>query len=134
MADALPTKTFQIDNDTYETDMMPATEGRALVLVLVKAIAPAFEKLTFDAKDPAKQEAEFLAAAVNVISQLDNNVLDQLCNAFGSRTRHVVGPTQKPQLTAGYFGLHFAGRYVAMFRWVFECCQANGFLSFLPGK
>lgn len=132
MAEALPTVVFEVSGKKYETDMLPATEGRILSLRLIKAMVPALEHIEFK-KDlkPEEKEKAFVDAAVSVIANLDDELLDMLCDKLGDRTRHVVDSTHKPKMDKSFFALHFAGRYFEMYTWLFEVCKANGFLGFL---
>jgi hypothetical protein len=134
MADVLKQIEFEVDGNRYVTSQLGAIEGRRLFLDLFKAVAPAIEAVAASGslKSSADQESAMLSAAAAIIAQLDSTLLDALCAAFGPKTRHVVTEIQTPNLDPGYFNLHFAGRYVSLFKWVFECCKANGFLSFLP--
>ena len=134
MAEALKQIEFTVDGQKYITSQLGSIDGRGLFLELFKAIAPAIESLPLGQTSPEYQEQAMLSAAAAVISKLDNRLLDSLCDTFGPKTRHVVSESQAMSLDRGYFSLHFAGRYVSMFKWIFECCKANGFLSFLPGN
>lgn len=134
MTDVLKQVEFTVDGQTYVTCQLGAVEGRRLFLDLFKAIAPAIESIPTSDVSKEYQEQAMLAAAARVISQLEGNLLDSLCDTFGPKTRHIVTATQTPNLDKGYFALHFAGRYIPMFKWIFECCKANGFLNFLPGS
>lgn len=133
--EALKSVEFEVGGNKYLTSVMPATDGRVLFLAFVKVLSPALEKLTFDDKaDAAKKESTILAAAASVIGNLDPNTLELFCEAFGKSTYHIVSMSQRVPMDRGYFGLHFAGRYVEMMRWVLECCKVNGFLGFLSGN
>lgn len=135
MTELLKSTTFTVDGQSYSTSQMSAVDGRKVFLRLVKAVAPALDKLDFSKSTDADQrEQSMLKAAASVLASLDEELLELLCEEFGSRTVHVINPTKTPQMDRVYFGPHFAGRYVQMTKWLLECCKANGLLSFLPGK
>lgn len=134
MAEALKQVEFEVDGVRYRTAQLGAVDGRRLFLDLFKAIAPAIEALPTQDVSKEYQDQAMLSAAAAVITKLEVSLLDSLCDTFGPQTVHIVTETQTPYMSKGYFSLHFAGRYIQMFKWIFECCKANGFLSFLPGS
>ena len=134
MAEALKQIEFTVDGQKYITAQLGAVEGRRLFVDLFKAIAPALESINIGLGDKKFQEQALISAASDIISNLDSALIDKLCDTFGPKTRAVLGPQQEMTLDSGYFSLHFAAKYVQMFKWIYECCKANGFLSFLPGN
>lgn len=134
MAEVLKQIEFEVDGNKYVTAQLGAIDGRRLFLDLFKALAPALESLPTSDVSKEYQEQAFLAAAAAIISKLEPQLLDSLCDTFGPKTQHILSEMKTPTLDRGYFSLHFAGRYIPMFKWVFECCKANGFLNFLPGS
>ena len=134
MSEALQSKTFQIGTEKYVTTQLDAVTGRRIFLRLVMAVAPVLERLDVKGKSDEAKETAFMSAVASALASLDEDLLDTLCEVFGAVTRHVVKPGQEMPLDKGYFGLHFAARYVEMTKWLLECCRANGLLSFLPAS
>lgn len=46
----------------------------------------------------------------------------------------MLSDVKRMPMDRAYFGLHFAGKYFEMMRWLIECCKINGFFSFLSGS
>lgn len=123
---------FSVDGQNYVTTQLSAIEGRRIFLRLVKAIAPALDSLPNGKEKDAELEQKLLVAAGNVLATLDENLFDALCATFGHSTQHKTDDNRTVTLDPGYFGMHFAARYVSMVKWLMECCKANGLFDFLP--
>ncbi len=122
----LPTKEFVVCGTKYKTTLLDAVTGRGLYLRVVKAAAPALEKLA----GTGEGEAKLLAVAGAILENLPTNLLDDLCDTFGESTV-VLRQGGETKLDKSAFGLHFAGKYKEIALWLKECLNANNFLDFL---
>jgi hypothetical protein len=129
-------KQFVVQDVQYKTTLLPATEGRDIARKLIVALGPAMGELAGMPKASDPKDAEYILMQaimrflIDALSAIDGAFLTQMCDAFGSRTV-VMRAGGEDTLTPDAFGLHFAGNYQAMFRWLLECAKANGMLDFL---
>jgi hypothetical protein len=125
---ALKQETVEIDGHKYNMTQLGALEGRRLVVRLSKALAPMLgsfaehEKLT---------EGAVMAALSTGIESLDEQLTEELCNAF---TRRTLFQHQEQWVELErYFDQHFAGRYGSLLRWMLAHLKLN-FADFLGDK
>lgn len=127
-----PVTTVKIQGNTYKITALPATEGRRIYLKLAKILAPGLAKLP-SLKDASNVD-KLLGVVVGSLDGLDEDTLDQFCEAFGNSTEWVVSDKQQITLAPAAFGEHFCGQYAAMTQWLVECIKANKFIDFLSDK
>jgi hypothetical protein len=121
---------FEIDGHQYRTTVLDAYAARGIYLRLLKALAPALEKLDTKALD---SETTYMRMAAAAIEGFEVQLFEDLCDLFGAVTVEICAKGEIPLGTSGAFGLHFAKRYTAMVKWVVQCCKVNGFFDFLSG-
>jgi hypothetical protein len=126
----MPTKTFEVDGVTYRTTLLDAHAARGMYLQLVQTLGPALESL--GATDDGPADLALVRMISAVVKGLSPEFLNQMCDRFGEKT--VIPRTGgEDTLMPAFFGVHFAGRYSAMSRWLVECIKANGMIDFLSG-
>jgi hypothetical protein len=122
-------KTFIIDGVSYTATQLGAKKGRKIWLKLMQIIAPSLRELGTLKKLDEKAIASALAAAVE---NLDDATLEELYLVFGETCTVMLPTGNTPNLTDVVFDQHFAGNYLAMTQWLWECIVFN-FASFLDG-
>jgi hypothetical protein len=120
------TETVQIDGDEYELTQLGALEGRKILTKLLHLLGPSLQEL---AAAETLNEKAIAAALAKALETLDEATLEQLCDAFGKKSTVTVAD-KKPALTGAIFDQHFAGRYLAMMKWLVASMRLN-FLDFL---
>lgn len=120
------TETVQIDGDEYELTQLGALEGRKILTKLLQMIGPSLQEL---AAAETLNEKAMGAAVAKALESLDEGTFELICDVFGKRTTVLVDG-KKPALTGPVFDQHFAGRYLAMMKWLFACMKLN-FFDFL---
>lgn len=107
------TKEKTIDGNTYAVTQLGAIRGSQVFVRLMKMVGPAFlgEKKDFAKAFEALREEDF----------------KYLCDVFSERTFVDGKPLDK------IFDFHFAGKYGAMFQWLFFCIETN-FGDFLGAR
>lgn len=126
----IQTKQFTIDGDTYEITQLGAKQGRKIWLKLVQVAAAPLKELS--TPGTTLSEATLLAALGAAVESLDEQTAEQLYEAFGETCTLQLANGNAPKLTGVIFDQHFAGRYVPMSKWLWECVRFN-FASFLDG-
>ncbi len=121
------TKTFIVDGDSYEITQLGANKGRKLWLKLMRAAAAPLKELGNGSK---LDEKTMLAAIAAAIENLDDDTTESLYEAFGATCTVHLPTGNNPLLQGAVFDQHFAGRYLTMTKWLWECVSFN-FASFL---
>jgi len=125
----LPSKDIEVDGHKYRVALLTAVEGRGIYLRLIKALGPALDAVA--QVDGSKDlMLVFAKATVAIVDHLEPSFFDELCGVFG-KSSYVQRVGGEDQLKPEVFGIHFAGRYDAMSKWLIECIRANGMLDFL---
>ncbi len=120
-------KKFAIDGVNYELTQLGAKKGRKIWLKLMQIIAPSLRTLgSFKKVD---QEAIVIALAA-AVENLDADTAEELYIEFGATCTVMLPTGNTPNLTEQVFDQHFAGNYIAMSKWLWECVAFN-FASFL---
>lgn len=122
-------ETVTIDGDEYEITQLGAIEGRRVLTKLLKLAGPALGALAGAGK---LDETAIGAALTSAAEELDEATLDSLCETFGANST-VRNGDRRPKLEAVVFDNHFAGRYMAMTKWLIACLKLN-FADFLEGS
>jgi hypothetical protein len=122
---------FEIDGRQYKTTVLDAYAARGIYVRLIKAIAPALEKLDAKALKSEDGEAVYMRMVAAAISGFEVELFNDLCDLFAGVTVEILPKGENPLGSTGAFGLHFAKRYTAMLKWAIKCCQVNGFFDFL---
>ena len=125
MAASPQVKTFEVRGTKYRTTLLPASQGRALYLRLMKAFGAGLTGLGSGDKFAAGMG--FVAGA---IAGLDQSLLDDLCEAFGAVT-FALRANGEDHLKGEGFDNHFTGRYDLLTDWLVELVRLNGMISFL---
>ena len=121
----MKSETTEIDGVAYEVTQLGAKHGRRVVLQLSKAMSHAL----------GGDGADALEGAIDAI---DPNTFDEICDLFAGSTMIVQiatttkGPQQIKIPLGPAFDKHFAGRYVAMVKWLAFCLKLN-FSDFFDG-
>jgi hypothetical protein len=135
----LPQKSRAIGDCTYKVTLLSAGEGLPVNALLLRVLGPAVATLAGelpDARSLADMPWAALAKAFNsAIYNLDAKDLRTLVDAFAPKT-WVKLPDGKEPLLSDVFDLHFAGKYVRMYRWLAFCLECNfaDFLDTLPAN
>jgi hypothetical protein len=122
-------KTFEVRGQKYRTTLLPATQGRALYLKLMKAFGQGLNGLSAGLDNSAMAGLGFVAGA---IQGLDQSLLDELCEAFGQAT-FALRAGGEDHLKGDAFDDHFTGRYTQLTEWLVELVRINGMVDFLFG-
>jgi hypothetical protein len=120
-------KTFEVRGVKYRTTLLPATQGRALYLKLMKAFGQGLNGLSAGLDNSATAGLGFVAGA---IQGLDQSLLDELCEAFGQAT-FALRAGGEDHLKGDAFDDHFTGRYAQLTEWLVELVRINGMVDFL---
>lgn len=119
-------KTFEVRGITYRTTLLPATQGRAFYLRLMKAFGAGLSEL-----DTSRgNQAAGLGFMAGAIAGLDGVLLDDLCEAFGAAT-FACRAGGEDSLKGDGFDNHFTGKYSLLTDWLLELVKINGMLDFL---
>lgn len=118
-----------IDGDEYEINQLGAIAGRRVLTKLLKLAGPALGALAGAGK---LDEQAIGAALASAAEELDEATLDNLCETFGEHSTVRMGDGRRPKLEPVIFDNHFAGRYLAMSKWLAACLKLN-FADFLGG-
>lgn len=127
MTTILKSKPFVIDGHDYKITMLGAVQGRKLWLKLLNVLAAPLAAL---AQAPQLDEQAGAAALSAAIKALDEGTLEEMYALFGARCEVRVGE-RSPLLEEAIFDMHFAGRYMAMTKWLWECISFNFTADFL---
>lgn len=152
---AFETKSREINGRIYHVTELPAKQGRAMLVRLIKVLGPVFGQLVSGSK-PRKRslpglsaQAEAAAVGASVLSsvtgasvgralaelstRLTEQDLEWLCTTLGEYTEVQVDDERRPKLSLAYQNLHFAGRYLEMFGWIGFALEVN-FSDFFEGS
>ena len=121
-------KTFEVRGRKYRTTLLPATQGRALYLKLMKAFGAGLSGLS-NGLDEGKAAAG-LGFVAGAISGLDQSLLDELCEAFGEVT-FALRAGGEDHLKDDAFDDHFTAQYALLTDWLVELVRLNGMVDFL---
>lgn len=116
---ALEKQSKQIGDYTYEVTQFDAIKGRRVFVRLSNLLGPAFSEM--------KSENDGNKAIGKLLENLKEVDLDYFCDAFAECTEVGGGDFAEgktPKLKA-IFGLHFAGKYFAMFEWLTFALEVN---------
>ncbi len=119
-------KSFEIDGHDYKATMLGALAGRRLWLKLLHVLAGPLKEL---ASHGTLDQKAGVGAIASLLDALDEGTAEELYEVFGKSCR-VRNGERWPQLEGVVFDTHFAGRYVAMTKWLGEMIAFN-FASFL---
>jgi hypothetical protein len=124
----LPSFEKQIDGETYEIRMLDGLVGFDLYTRLLTCAGGAMKELgKIDAKGDHSELA--LRALGALLSSLPPSLYAEARDLFAENTLVFKPSGQKPRLKH-CFGIHFAGRYAHMSKWMIECFKVN-FADFL---
>lgn len=131
-------KSEAIDGFTYEVTQLGATDGQRLLVKLSKILLPAVGALVkgSDAKiaDMDLASVDIDSAAKALAASLSPDEFDAIAASMSASTE-IWGPgfgdagAPMPR----HFDEHFAGRYVAMLKWLAFALKVN-FADFFDGK
>jgi hypothetical protein len=123
----LDTHTYEVDGITYRHTVLDAKRGRRLYYRLVQSLAPTLNSLDISKTDsPVLFLSRFIMSA---LAGLGPELFDDLCDAC-AETTFVLKSNGEDNL-AKVFGMHFAGRYSSLMKWLVETVRLNGWLDFL---
>ena len=131
----LQTTTVEIDGHEYEITQLGALEARIVQARLGSLLGPAADAL---AKAERLDETAIAVAFKAVVGSLTPEVFVDLTDRFMATTRVRTGVNDAGQPTWArlsdhsrqVFDQHFAGRMLAMDRWIWQCIRLN-FADFL---
>ncbi|HYQ47155.1 MAG TPA: hypothetical protein VER11_34530 [Polyangiaceae bacterium] len=145
---ALETKRVTIGGSQYAITQLGAVAGRGLFKKFVTAMSPLLRDAVSGSvfKDlqkligelPEGETFDKLAIAVapivgpyliRTIEDLPQDLFEELCETFSQSTTVLAGKPATPQKLSDLFDEHFAGKYVDMIGWLFQCLKVNGFLA-----
>ena len=116
----LESSTRKIGDTAYRVTQLQAVKGRKLLVKLLKALGPAAEAIT-DA-----QSGNVGALLAKLTENLDETLVDELCDVFAASTEYELASGKWVGLgEAGIFGLHFAGKYGEMAKWLAFAVEVN---------
>jgi CYTH domain-containing protein len=130
----LQTKTKTIGNHSYTVRQLGASEGRKMLMRLIKVLGPVLSTLLTGEGGKAKVKgwsfletplADIGKALLTFSDRISEQDLEYLCATLGMATEvHFPDGKTRP-LTLEEQELHFAGRYSDMFRWLGFALEAN---------
>jgi hypothetical protein len=120
-------KSSRIGAYTYTVTPLTAIPGRRAFVRLAKAVGPA---LGAAAGVKEGDDAGMFAAFAGLVAHLSEDDVDYFCDLFAANTTVKMGD-KEPSL-ADIFDVHFAGRYLDMFRWL-AFSVATNFGDFFAG-
>jgi hypothetical protein len=115
----LETTTRTIGEDTYRVTPLQAIQGRKVLVKLLKALGPAAEAVA-DA-----QSGNVGALLAKLTANLEESLVDELCEIFAGRTEFQHGSKWIGLGEAGQFDLHFIKKYGQMAKWLAFCVEIN---------
>lgn len=116
----LAPKTQTIGAYTYTVFPLTAIPGRRAFVRLAKALGPA---LGVAATVKEGDETGMVNAFARLMGALSEDDVDYFCDLFAQSTTVRMGKDE-PKLF-DIFDIHFAGRYMEMFRWLAFCVGVN---------
>jgi hypothetical protein len=124
----LPTFEKVIDGETYEIRMLDGVVGFRLYTRLLTCAGGALQAL--GKIDAEGDRTELAARAIGaLLASLPQDLYEEARGLFADNTTVFKASGQKPRLK-NVFGLHFAGRYAHLTKWMVECFRVN-FADFL---
>lgn len=121
-----------IGNHTYRVRQLGAGEGRKALIRLVKILGPVFAPLLEGSGKVGagwsflETKASDVGRAFEVLAErLSDQDLDYFCATFGVCTELEWPDGRAKPLTLQEQELHFAGDYLAMFKWLAFCLEVN---------
>lgn len=124
---AVQQKQFTIDGVVYTVTQLGAKKGRRIWLKLMQVAAAPLKELSAQKK---LDQAAIASALATAIESLDDETTESLYAAFGETCTVLLPTGNNPYLKDEVFDQHFAGNYIAMSKWLWECIAFN-FASFL---
>jgi hypothetical protein len=130
------TKSDPIDGFVYEVTQLPAREGRGILVALTKVIVPTLGAAIPGAvgasslADVDLSDINFDSLAHTLAESLDESMFARVCDAMVGTTEvwgEGFGDAGAPLVK--WFDDHFAGRYLAMLKWLAFALRCN-FLDF----
>lgn len=123
----LQEKRVTIDGHEYNIKQLGALQGRKVWLKLLHVLVAPLRELSTSSDLNEKAIAGALAAAIDT---LDEKTAEELYEIFGQHCELHSGE-KWPKLDGPVFDIHFAGRYLSMTKWLWECISFNfaGFLG-----
>lgn len=133
----LKTASKTIGNHTYTVRQLGASEGRKMLVRLVKILGPVLATLLSSAPDKSKAppklgwslgstKVEDLGKALEVLATRAQEAdLEYLCSTLGMATTVGLGGGKEIPLTLEAQELHFAGAYGDMFKWLAFALEHN---------
>ena len=129
-------KRANINGKTYIIGRLRASEGREILLLLLRNLGPGLGEALVGAAGVsglAEMPAESLGRALqDVCLRLNADDLARASEAFGGVSSVVTGKTQV-QLTPEFQDTHFSGALGAWTQWIIACVEFNyaDFLGYL---
>ena len=118
----IKTETRDIDGNAYQVSQLTASEGRAMLVLLIKILGPSLGRLI------DSSETTIGSSISGAIFELSTNLTDQelkkVCETFGKYTMvSIEGKDQRLDLNLQE--IFFAGKYGTMFKWLGFSLEAN---------
>lgn len=136
---ALPTASKTIGDTVYTITLLSADEGLPLQALLLRVAGPTIATLVGEAGNFTSIQdipwSAWAAALKTAVHNLDAADLRQLVDAFAPKTI-LKKPDGKKPVLSDVFGTHFAGKYGAMYQWLWFCIVENhaDFLEWFPAS
>lgn len=119
----LPKQEVTIDGVKFQIGMLDAVTGSRLAVRLQNTLGTALRGVR-DADGGA-----VIQLAGGVLEHVTPELLSELVDTFGAQCRVETEPGKMP-VVKDVFAQFFAGRYLLMYRWLYECLRVN-FADFL---
>ena len=119
----LRSESKEIEGSVYHVRVLGATEGRKLLVRLMRVLGPALGEFLVNRKGEALADSDVLPAIAILGQRLTEEDLEYVVAKFAETTE--VEKEGKKIVLSKIQELHFAGNYLAMFKWLWFCLQTN---------
>lgn len=114
-----------IGNNNYSVTALGASEGRKMLVRLVKVLGPSALDLIVMAKTGTLAGAHVNNIFAGIAERLSVEDLDYAVATFGASSQVTRPDGTTVPLTLQTQELHFAANYAEMFQWLGFCLEAN---------
>lgn len=120
----ISTEKREIDGDTYLITTLGAAEATRVSVKLAKVFGGGIA--TIVAKNNADNNDAVAGAIYDIVSAIDAETVEYLCDVFGRSTEYKkAGAVKSFKLDADQRNVIFSGRLDNMFRWLKACIEVN---------
>lgn len=119
----LRSETKEIEGSVYHVRVLGATEGRKMLVRLMRVLGPALGEFLVNRKGETLSDSDVLPAIAILGQRLTEEDLEYVVAKFAEATE--IEKEGRRVILSKIQELHFAGNYVAMFKWIWFCLQTN---------